>query len=138
LLRKLIGLTALVEAVTGLALIFDPAMVARLLLGIVPSAAGTALGRVAGLALLSLGLACWPQREPAWPTGPTVLAMFIYNVLITVYLTWLGVGTELTGSVLWPAVGIHAILTFLLAWAWFQEQRIQKRIVSRAQRSYDD
>jgi hypothetical protein len=59
-MRKLIGLAALFEAVTGLALI-DPAMVARLLLGNGASGAGIALGRVSGLALLCLGLACWPN-----------------------------------------------------------------------------
>jgi hypothetical protein len=50
----------------------------------------------------------------------------MYNLLVTAYLTWLGVRTELAGSLLWPAVGIHAILTVLLRRAWFKEERTQR------------
>ena len=55
--RQLLTLTALIEATTGLALLAVPAVVVRLLLGGEISDAGISLGRVAGLALLSLGVA---------------------------------------------------------------------------------
>jgi hypothetical protein len=131
-MTKLIGVAALVEAVTGALLMIDPAIVARLLLGDTLSGTGTAVGRIAGLALLALGLACWPQRQRACATRPAVFALFTYNLLITAYLAWLGFGGPPAGNLLWPAAGIHAILTFLIAHGWFQEQRTQKsKIASR-------
>ena len=57
-MKTLLCFAAILEAVTGLALILDPALVTRLLL--VESAAGVAaaLGRLEGYALLALGVAC--------------------------------------------------------------------------------
>jgi hypothetical protein len=100
-----------------------PAIVAKLLLGDGLSGAGAAVGRVAGLALLSLGLACWPGREPVRGAGQALLAILTYSVGVTIYLIRLGVGAELVGSLLWPAVVIHAVLTLLLVNAWFRERQ---------------
>ena len=57
---KLLAVGAVVETVTGIALIAVPEMVARLLFGAGIQPAGAAIGRVAGLALLALGFAWWP------------------------------------------------------------------------------
>jgi hypothetical protein len=121
-MKTLLGVAAVLELVTGLALMIAPAAVAQLLLGTGISGAGIAVGRLAGLALLSLGLACWPGRERARDTGPALLAMLTYNPLVTIYLIRLGVGKNLVGILLWPAVAIHAVLTLLLATAWFRER----------------
>ena len=42
----------------------------------------------------------------------------IYNLLATIYLLYLGVGGKLVGTLLWPAVALHAILTILLTRVW--------------------
>jgi hypothetical protein len=128
-MKKLLGVAAVLESATGLALMSAPATVAEMLLGSGLTGAGRAVGRVAGLALLSLGLACWPGRAPARDTSPALLAMLTYNPLITIYLIGLGVGAELVGILLWPAVAIHAALTLLLANAWFRER--QSRAVTQ-------
>ena len=71
------------------------------------------IGRVAGIALLSLGVGCWFGRQEA--TGGWALpAMLLYNVLVTPYLAFVGLGTEFVGVLLWPAVVVHAVLTVLL------------------------
>ena len=44
--------------------------------------------------------------------------MLLYNVLVTLYLAAVGLGTELVGVLLWPAVVVHAALTVLLGFAW--------------------
>jgi hypothetical protein len=49
------------------------------------SGAGTLLGRCFGVALLTLGLACWPTRQRAASDSPAFRAMLIYNVLIALY-----------------------------------------------------
>jgi hypothetical protein len=76
--------------------------------------AGQVLGRIAGFALLSLGWACWPKQEAASGTTAAPLALLIYNLLVTNYLAVLGIGGELVGMLLWPAVAIHAVLSIIL------------------------
>jgi Ca2+/Na+ antiporter len=107
---------ALVEAGTGLALVIDPAIVATLLLGAGLSGVGMLLGRCFGIALLSLGLACWPARQRAGSTLPAFRGILLYNVLIALYLAYLGTVGHLWGLLLWPGVALHAVVALLLVW----------------------
>jgi hypothetical protein len=102
-------------------LIFVPPVLVRLLLGGEISGAGVPLGRVGGFALLSLGMACWPGRDPT--ARSALRAMLSYNSLATLYLLCLGIGGEWVGRLLWPAVALHAALSFLLARQWRLGQR---------------
>jgi hypothetical protein len=106
---------AVVELATGLALLIVPSLVGRLLFG--ESLEGIALpvARVAGIALMALGVACWP--------GPPLVGMFAYNAAVTVYLAWFGIAGGLKGILLWPAVVLHMILTVLLAIAITRRDR---------------
>jgi hypothetical protein len=114
-MKRLLTLTAVLESATGLALIAVPSVVVRLLLGGELSGAGIPLGRVAGLGLLSLGVACWPRREATGSTVAPLRAMLTYNSLATLYLLLLGIRGEWVGLLLWPAVALHGILSLLLA-----------------------
>lgn len=122
-MNRLLAITAALEAVTGLALMIEPAVVARLLLGADISGAGVVVGRVAGFALVSLGLACWPFRVLASRPTPALRAMLTYNLLIACYLIFLGIGGQYVGILLWPAAAIHGFLTLLLFRAWFRNQQ---------------
>jgi hypothetical protein len=44
--------------------------------------------------------------------------MAIYGMLVTLYLSFLGIRGEWVGPLLWPAVALHAVLTLLLVRAW--------------------
>ena len=112
----LLSLAAAIEAATGAALIIVPQAVASLLFGADLDGAGIAVGRVAGIALLSLGLLCWLSRQDA-NNGAVLAAMLAYNLLVTAYLVYLGFDGNLVGRLLWPAVGIHAVLTLGFAYA---------------------
>jgi len=116
-MNKPLAFAALAEAATGLALIVVPSVVARLLLGTELSGIAVAIGRVAGISLLSLGFACWPGREP---TRAPLCGMATYGLLVTLYLLHLGIRGEWVGPLLWPAVALHGLLTLLLARAWFR------------------
>ena len=109
LLRKL---TALAEAATGVALLVVPALVSRLLFGAEVAGVAIPIARVTGIALIALGVGCWP--------GPALVGMLTYSVLATLYLAYLGFGGEWVGKLLWPAVAAHAVLTILLARLWFR------------------
>ena len=118
-LNKLLAVAAVLEAATGLVLIVHPSLVSWLLLGEVVSGAGIVVGRVAGFALLSLGLACWPGIDSAGVRNSALRALLAYNLLTTLYLAFLGLAGQPVGRLLWPAVALHAGMTFLLARAWF-------------------
>ena len=113
---KILAFAAVVEVGTGLLLLVDPAIVVTLLLGSEFSGAGTLLGRCFGVALLALGLACWPGRQRV--EGAAFRGMVTYNALIALYLAWLGTVTHLAGVMLWPAVALHAVVALLLVSTW--------------------
>ena len=63
--KTVMTVSAVIETVTGLVLIFNPGLAARVLLGADLSASGVAVGRLCGIGLLSLGLgvlAKWSER----------------------------------------------------------------------------
>ena len=109
-MRTLLAVTAASEGLTGLALAIAPLLVVRLLLGTEPSGAGLAISRVAGIALLGLGLACWPERHGT-DCRASLRAMSTYNVLATLYLSSLGIRGEWIGPLLWPAAVVHGVLS---------------------------
>jgi hypothetical protein len=116
---KWAGLAAAVEtAATGIILIISPQLFARLVFAKAFSAVGQGLGRLAGIALIGLAIATWPTPMPANQPAAAVRALLAYNLLATIYLAYLGLATDLTGILLWPAVVMHAIFTVLLGWAW--------------------
>ncbi len=112
MMKRFLTLTAIIEAATGLALIALPAIVVRLLLGAEISGASIPLGRVAGAALLALGVACWLARDDTQSRAARglVVAMLMYNIVATAVLAFAGIGLGLHGVVLWPAVVLHAAM----------------------------
>src|SRR6266568_8980816 len=111
-MKRLLKLTAIIETATGLALVAVPAIVVRLLLGAEISGASVPLGRVAGAALLALGIACWLARDDTQSRAARGLfvAMLIYNIAATAVLAFAGIGLGLHGVLLWPAVVLHAVM----------------------------
>jgi len=112
MMKRFLTLTAIIEAATGLALIAMPAIVVRLLLGAEISGASIPLGRVAGAALLALGVACWLARDDTQSRTARglVVAMLMYNFVATAVLAFAGIGLGLHGVALWPAVVLHAAM----------------------------
>jgi hypothetical protein len=107
-MKKVLTFAAAAETGTGLALLIVPSVVGQLLLDEELTGAAIPVARVAGIALIALGVACWP--------GPPLVGMLIYSALITLYLAYLGFVGGLTGVFLWPAVILHAVLTALLTY----------------------
>jgi hypothetical protein len=101
----------------------SPTLFVRLLLGAELSEPGQALGRLAGIALLALGLACWPAAQAQSRTVAALRAMLIYSLLATIYLLYLGTTGHLVGWLLWPAIAFHAASTLLLGRAWLSDRQ---------------
>jgi len=106
-MKKVLTITAVAEAAMGVALIVVPSLVGRLLLGADLVGVAKPVARVAGIALIALGVACLPSCT-------ALCGMSTYSVLATLYLFCLAIRGEWIGLLLWPAVGLHAVLTFLL------------------------
>ena len=122
-MTKLLGLAAVLEAATGLVLVIHPALVAQLLFGDGVAGAGMALARVAGFALLALGVACWPRREAGSGIARCAGAMLTYSLPVTLYLVYLGIVAHLAGILLWPGVAVHAVWILLLVVAWRHDRQ---------------
>ena len=105
-MKMILLLAAVGEAVTGLALLIVPSLVGQLLLGEALIGSALTVARVAGIALISLGVACWP--------GTPLVGMLTYSATVTLYLAYVGFAGSSTGILLWPAVVLHVILTALL------------------------
>lgn len=121
-MKKLLAFAAIVEMATGLALMIDPAIVVRLLAGTTLSGGGMPLARFPGVALFSLGWACWPRRAFVEVNAQAYQAMGIYNVLIAIYLAYLALADHLTGVLLWPAIALHAVVAAWMVRAWRVER----------------
>src|SRR4051812_11927105 len=112
-LKYLFIVTAFVETGTGLSLLVLPTVPLALLLGSSEAAPETLLvGRVAGAALLGIGVACWLTRhDERTPAQLGLLAgILLYNVAVAVLLGFAGADLEMAGIVLWPAVVLHTAL----------------------------
>ncbi len=113
-MKRVLVFAAVSEAATGLALLIVPSLVGRLLLGEGLTGIAIPVARVAGIALIAFGVACWP--------GTPLVGMLTYSAAVTVYLACVGLAGGLTGILLWPAVVLHAILTALLTRAATSDQ----------------
>ena len=103
------------EAATGLLLTLLPQVVVQLLFGANAAGAGLAMSRVCGMALLGLGIACWPDTGNRVGTSRARIALLVYGALAAIYLGALAVDGELRGVLLWPAVVAHVVVTVVLA-----------------------
>jgi hypothetical protein len=107
-MKRLLAITAAIEAGTGIGLLVVPPVIVRLLLGATLDApAAVTVARVAGAAVLALGVACWLARDDG---RALVVAMLFYNVVAVAVLAHAAVGLALSGIGLWPAVGLHTAL----------------------------
>ena len=117
--KNVLALSAAAEAGTGLLLLAWPPIVVRLLFGAEISGAGFIMSRIAGIALIGLGVSCWPGDTAFQPLN----GMLTYSTLALLYLGYIGVRGEMAGSLLWPAVVVHAALVLLLVGARFQKEK---------------
>jgi hypothetical protein len=65
------------------------------------------MARLAGIALIGLGVACWPATP--------LLGMVTYSVAAALYLAYVGFAGGTSGMMLWPAVVVHVVLAVLLS-----------------------
>ena len=119
-MKKLLILTSVLEIVAGLIVLATPALAVRVLLGVEIEGAGIIMSRIAGVALVGLGVACWPRSGD---NRRQLYGMLTYSVLITLYFIRIGIRGAPVGLLLWPAVAVHAVFIFLLILAGVKQRR---------------
>ena len=105
-------------AAKRLILLVYPPIVIRLLFGSETGASGVLMTRVAGIALIALGVACWPDGK----MFRAFLGMLTYTLLAMLYLVYVDVNGGV-GILLWPALAEHAAMAVLLFLAWRKERK---------------
>ena len=111
--KQLLSVTGAAETATGLVLAVAPSLLVELLLGSVSgTAAGITVSRVAGVAILALGVACWLARQDAAGRAARglIAAMLVYNAAVAAILVLVWTNQGLSGVALWPVVLAHAVL----------------------------
>jgi len=99
--------SAAMESGAGAALLAVPDFAIRLVFGSSATEAGVALGRLAGGALLSLGVACWLARHDRLSVASSALmtGMLIYNVAVAALVVTRSLGPP--GPLLWGLALLH-------------------------------
>jgi hypothetical protein len=112
-MKTLLTAKSVVEVLAGLALALLPSMAVPLLIGSpLDAPSGIVVGRLAGAALVTLGIACWLARSDSQSRAAAALiaALLVYDVAVVVILLNARFAMELSGILLWPAVALHSAL----------------------------
>jgi hypothetical protein len=112
-MKSLLAVFALVEFGAGLTLAVAPSALTTLLVGTqLETPTALIVGRVAGIALLSLVIACWVASHDARsPVAKGLVAgMLLYNSGVVSLLLYAATALDLTGALLWPGILIHGAL----------------------------
>jgi hypothetical protein len=115
--------TTIVEIGTALVLLINPQLVITWLLGMAADVTAQVVGQCFGIALLALAVSWWPERGSAESARFSLRGALTYNALIALFLAYLGTARHMGGVLLWPAVALHAVVSFLLITTWRAQHR---------------
>jgi len=108
-MKKLLSVTAIFEAITGITLVTAPAFFILLLLGTsLTEPVGILVCRITGIALLSLAIICWSYRSELSAAG-IIKTMLFYNIAASALLVYAGM-IGFTGIGIWPVVLVHFVM----------------------------
>ena len=116
-------MSAVIELLTGIALLFAPVFVIGLLLGDGLSQSGVAVTRVLGIGLLSVGISAWEAAEQNVHIAPRT-GICTYNIGVATLLSILGLAGGATGILLWPVAILHGLIGATMLWAILPRLRI--------------
>lgn len=105
--KSVLALAAVGEIATGVTLLLAPSLIGQWLFATDLVGIAATIARVTGIALIGLGVACWP--------GTQRLGMLTYSAAVALYLAYVGYSGGPSGRLLWPVVVAHIVLAAFLA-----------------------
>jgi hypothetical protein len=114
--KELLVVAGAIECFAGLAFLLVPKIVISLLLGIEPGSVAMLVGRVAGAALLSLGISCWGASRDAGGAArtATLRAITLYNAVVACLLIAFALTGQARGVIVWIAALVHVVVAAAL------------------------
>ena len=129
-MKLLLIIAAVIEAGAGLALLLIPTVAVSALLGVpLDTPTGLVASRIAGAALVALGIACWRARngERGSPATGVVEAMSFYNFAAAMVLVYAGIRLDMRSALLWPAILLHLCLgAWCVSNVWFSRRKVSR------------
>lgn len=120
-MKNLLTITAIIEIFTGIVLLIVPSVAVSLLLGSsLSEQSGILLGRMCGVALITLAVACWMAKGDNQSSVTMIKAMALYNMGAAMLLSYAGAIEHFSGIGLLPTVVLHIAL---LVWCFRSLQR---------------
>jgi len=115
--KGLLAIAAVVECLTGVAIILVPGIVIALLLGVEPNSAAIMIARLLGVALLCIGIACWGATGDTVGSARTgtLRAITLYNAGVGLSLVAYAAGGMAHGWLVWIASILHLCLATAFA-----------------------
>ena len=110
-MKTFLTYSAIIEAITGLALIFAPSKTVGILLETETNGPlEITLAMVAGAAIFSLAIFCWLFKKHSG-ARLAIKAMSFYNFSVAGILLYATLGLGFTGAALWLVIVFHFIQT---------------------------
>ena len=110
-MKRFLAACAILAFLPGAGLLVMPAAVASFLLGVpLAEAGGVFLGRMAGVVLIALAVACWMARSDTPSAVTMIKAMALYHVSATILFLYAATVGYFSGVGLWPAALLHVAL----------------------------
>jgi len=128
-MKNLLTITAIIETLTGLLLVALPSLVTSLLLDTaLDNPAAITVARIAGIALMALGIACWMARHDNHSSGVKglIAGLIVYNGGAIAVLAYAEIGLSLAGIGLWPVVLVHFVMAI---WSCLSLMNLSRRSI---------
>jgi hypothetical protein len=112
-MKNLLAITAIIESLTGLLLVVFPTKLTFLLLGsTLDGSAAFTVARIAGVALIALGIVCWMSRNENKGSvmKGIITGLIVYNAGVVSVLAHTEIESGLSGIGLWPVVLVHFVM----------------------------
>lgn len=111
--KTVLALAAWFEILVGASFILVPDTQSQFLFAVTLEGTGVHFARLAGVALIALGIACLPsKRSETRQVAARVLLVF--NLAATILFASIALATTVHGVMLWPIVIVHAVIAISL------------------------
>ena len=120
--RVIFNTSAMIEIFIGVGLIIFPVLVIDFLFGDEVNQVGVSVSRVAGFALISLGVSALETLNQPIKQS-TRIGLLIYNFCAAILFLILVIAHKMNGVLIWPTIALHFIISLLICKTFWKLNR---------------